>query len=388
MRLLSETKAGLPSSWYFDAEHYARELAAVWYKDWVCVGREEALQKAGDYFLASIGTQSIVVTLMDDGELRAFHNTCRHRGSVLCRTEQGRFRNGRIICPYHTWTYSTDGELLDTPGMIASDDFDASNYSLYSVHVDTWGGFVFLNLSESPELGLIEFLGSEADLLKNWPLAEMRSVHQETISLACNWKIFWENYNECYHCPRVHPELCKVMPVYKQAVFDYIDVPGWEPAFDGDSGLGAVDAGAKTWTLSGQSSLPTIEGLTQTEIDLGVMFTSVSGSMYVVGHPDYVRSVRIVPTGPESIDLVVDWLLPASHDVVTTDEIKSIVELAKIVIEQDGEVCELNQRGLHSIRHETSVLVPQEFELWHFHEWLREKLASPYTKVESDNGNR
>jgi len=375
MRLLSETKAGLPSSWYFDAGQYQRELAAVWYKDWVCIGRVEMLQQPGDFFVGSIGTQSIIIARTKDDSFRAFHNTCRHRGAALCRSEQGRFRNGRIICPYHTWTYSTDGQLLDTPGRIASDDFDATNYSLYSVHVDTWGGFIFVNLAESPELALIPSLGSEADILKNWPLAEMHSVHQEKFSLACNWKIFWENYNECYHCPRVHPELCKVMPVYKQAVFDHMDVAGWKPAFDGDTGLASVAAGAKTWTLSGQSSLPNIEGLTQEDIDLGVKFTSVTGSMYVVGHPDYVRSVRIVPTGPESIDLVVDWLLPTDHGVVAADEIESIVELVKIVIQQDGDVCELNQQGIHSNRHEVGVLVPQEFELWHFHEWLREKLA-------------
>ncbi len=375
MRLLSETKTGLPASWYFDAEQYARELAAVWYRDWVCVGRIEALQQPGGYFVALIGTQSIIVTAGSDGDLKAFHNTCRHRGSVLCRSEQGRFGNARIVCPYHTWTYSTDGELLDTPGRIASDDFDAANYSLYSVHVDTWGGFIFVNLAKSPEIDLVQYLGGEVDLFKNWPLAEMHSVHQEKFSVACNWKVFWENYNECYHCPRIHPELCKVMPVYKQAVFDHIDVPGWEPAFDGDTGLGSVGAGAKTWTLSGQSSLPVIEGLTQAEIDLGVVFTSITGSMYVVGHPDYVRSVRIVPTGPESIDLVVDWLLPKSHGDVAVEVVESIVELVRLVIQQDGEVCEVNQRGLHSIRHEAGVLVPQEFELWHFHEWLREKLA-------------
>ena len=375
MRLLSETKSGLPSSWYFDAEQYERELAAVWYKDWICIGRAEMLQQPGDFRVASIGTQSIIITRTKDDSFRAFHNTCRHRGAALCRAEQGRFRNDRIICPYHTWTYSTDGQLLDTPGRIAGDDFDAANYSLYTVNVDTWGGFIFVNLAESPELALVPSLGSEADLLRNWPLAEMHTVHQEKFSLACNWKIFWENYNECYHCPRVHPELCKVMPVYKQAVFDHIDVPGWEPAFDGDTGLGSVAEGAKTWTLSGQSPLPNIEGLSQEDIDLGVKFTSVTGSMYVVGHPDYVRSVRIVPTGPESIDLVVDWLLPTDHGVVAAAEIESIVEFVKIVIQQDGDICELNQQGIHSNRHEAGVLVAQEFELWHFHEWLRDKLA-------------
>jgi len=238
MRLLSKTKSSLPASWYFDAEHYTRELEAVWYRDWVCAGRAEVLQRPGDYFVASVGTQSVVITLAEDGSLRGFHNTCRHRGSALCRSTKGHFRNGRIICPYHTWTYSTDGRLLHTPGRLKSDDFDNADYALYSVHVDTWGGFIFFNLSDVPDVDLVQFLGSEAELLNNWPLDDMHSVHQEVISVACNWKIFWENYNECYHCPRVHPELCKVMPVYKQAVFDHVDVPGWEPAYDGDTGLG------------------------------------------------------------------------------------------------------------------------------------------------------
>ena len=130
------------------------------------------------------------------------------------------------------------------------------------MHADTWRGFIFVNLSGSPACSLIEFLGHEADFLQNWPLETMCSVHQEKIPLACNWKIFWENYNECYHCPKVHPELCKVMPVYKKAVFDDADLPGWKPRFDGDTGLGAVGNGAKTWTLSGETSLPILEGLT------------------------------------------------------------------------------------------------------------------------------
>jgi len=375
MRLLSEVRPTLPASWYYDGGHFKRELEAIWYRDWVSVGRMEALQRPGDFFVAVIGDQEIIVTRGTDDEPRAFHNTCRHRGSVLCRDYDGHFRNGRIICPYHTWTYSTDGALLTTPGRFDTDDFDTANYSLYSVHVDTWGGFIFVNLDERPNNGLMEFLGNEPDYLKNWPLVDMRSVHQESIAVACNWKIFWENYSECYHCPRVHPELCKIMPVYKKAVFDHVDVPGWEPSYEGDTGLGTVGDGARTWTLSGQPTLPVIEGPTQEELEMGVMFSSVTGSMYVVGHPDYVRAVRIVPTGPESIELVVDWLLPSNYQVADETDLESIYALARLVIEQDGEICEINQRGLHSKRHEEGMLVPQEFELWHFHEWIREKLA-------------
>lgn len=375
MRLLDEVKPTLPASWYYDGDHYRRELEAIWYRDWICVGRLEALSRPGDYFVAAVGDQQIIVTREVGGQPRAFHNTCRHRGSILCREEAGRFRNGRIVCPYHTWTYSTGGDLLMTPGRFETEDFEAADYSLYDVPLDIWGGFIFINLDRQPEQNLGEFLGNEPGYLENWPLADMRSVRQETIAVACNWKIFWENYSECYHCPRVHPELCKVMPVYKKGVFDHIDVAGWRPAYEGDPGLGSVGNGARTWTMSGQTSLPLIEGPTAEERNMGVMFSSVAGSMYVVGHPDYVRSVRVMPTGPESIDLVVDWLLPEDYEVRNEDDLEPIYELARLVIEQDGDVCEINQKGLHSRRHEQGILVPQEFELWHFHEWIRSKLA-------------
>jgi Rieske 2Fe-2S family protein len=376
MHTLSEIKKSLPASWYYDPQQYERELNAIWYRDWICVGRLESLARDGDYFVATIGNQKVVVTRVAGGRLNAFHNTCRHRGSELCRDTAGHFRNGRIICPYHTWTYSLEGELIATPRRLESDGFDLKNYPLYQVHVNTWGGFIFLNLSATPETGLKQYLGEEADNLRNWPLADMRSVRQEKLVLACNWKIFWENYCECYHCPRIHPELCKVMPVYKQGVFDAVDLPGWQPQFDGDTGAGRVGAGVRTWTRDGQTSLPVIDGPGEAEIAAGVVFASIEGSMYVVAHPDYVRSVRVAPTGPESIELVVDWLLPKGTETGEQD-LERICDLARLVLEQDGDVCELNQRGLRSRSHEEGVLVAQEYELWRFHEHVRAKLAEP-----------
>jgi len=176
MRTLQETKKTLPAHWYFDPNHYERELRAIWYQDWVCVGRMESLPRDGAWIAATIGTQKIVITRIAEGRLHAFHNTCRHRGAELCQDNHGQFRNGRIICPYHTWTYGLDGKLLATPFRFESSDFDADRYALHSVHVDVWGGFIFVNLASSPASGLMDFLGVEAENLRNWPLAEMRSV--------------------------------------------------------------------------------------------------------------------------------------------------------------------------------------------------------------------
>jgi len=373
--ILREIRRSLPANWYYDPAHYQRELESIWYRDWVCVGRAESVSAPGDYFVAVLGDQSLIVTMDVRGDLRAFHNTCRHRGSLLCRESSGRFRNGRILCPYHSWAYGTDGRLLATPGRIDSDGFDRANFSLYAVHVATWKGFVHINLADEPEVDLPTQLGDEALSVSSWPLESMRTVHREVRHVACNWKIFWENYSECYHCPRIHPELCRIMPVFRQGVTAYSDLPGWTPTGANDTGGARLADGMRSWTLDGTSSLPDIAGPDADEAAAGATFASFTASMFIVAHRDYVRTVRIIPTGAESIDLVADWLLPSESGGIPGDEIESILGLARTVMQQDAEICELNQLGLKSRRHVEGVLVAQEHALWEFHEWIRARLS-------------
>lgn len=364
MGLLERPEPTIPSHWYFDADHYQRELRAIWYRDWVCIGREEDLAKPGDYFTAEIGDQGLIVTRTEAG-IKAFHNTCRHRGARICTAETGRFRNGRIICPYHTWTYSLDGDLIATPNRLDTGSFEFEGLSLYGIHTDTWRGFIFVNLADEPATSLVEQIGDEADHLRNWPLEDMRSVHRVTKPVASNWKIYWENYSECYHCPRVHPSLCKIMPVYKLGTSESSDIPGWTRADDGD---------AETWSEDGKSFLPALDGLTDAELGTIVTFASFTGMMYIAAHRDYVRSVRLMPRGPEQVDLVIDWLLPAAQADIDVAELQSIIDFPARVIAEDAEMCELNQEGLHSLRHEKGKLVEQEYEIYDFHNWVRARL--------------
>jgi len=374
MPLLTETRESLPSDWYYDAGHYERELEAIWYRDWVCVGRAEEIPNAGDCLVRKIGNQSLIVTRDKDDGIRVFYNTCRHRGSVLCTNEKGRFASGRIICPYHSWTYSLAGELVATPLRIESDDFRLSDYSLYDVHVDNWGGFIFVNLSDEPEKSLKDFMAGEDEKLSNWPLEEMESVHQEVKPLQCNWKLFWENFAECYHCPRHHPELCKLVPIYKKGLLSSYEASG-DPR-DVDSIERGLGEGKFTWTIDGQIKLPLIEGLSDEDIEQGMVYASFTASMFVVGHPDYVRSVRIYPTGAETTDLIVDWYLIPGTKEKHTDKIEHMLELGRLVVEQDGALCELNQKGLKSKAHKHGVLVPQEYGVLDFHDWIRNCLNS------------
>ena len=375
MTLLTGPEATLPADWYYDPAHYDRELNAVWYRDWVCVGRQEEIAEPGDYIVAEIGTQRVIVTRDSQGTPKAFHNTCRHRGSALCQTVRGHFPNGRIVCPYHTWTYSLDGDLIATPARLEVGDFRFRDFSLYDVHVDSWGGFLFVNFADVPLTSLRESLGTEADVLDDWPLETLVSAHQEKKSLACNWKVFWENYCECYHCPRLHPELCRVVPLYRKGVLSHADLPDWRPQDDQDDGRPTVAPGLSTWTIDGRSTLPAIEGLDERHRADGMAFASFTASMFVVAHPDYVRSVRMQPLGPEGVQLTIDWLLPPGVREAHADSFGRILGLAQRVIEQDSRACELNQQGLKSIRHRHGVLVPQERTVWEFHEWLRAKLV-------------
>src|SRR5262245_54786045 len=172
MALLERIAASLPSAWYHDPAQYARELEAVWYRDWVPVARAEDLPKPGDFLVEKVGDQGLVLTRDRDGQPRAYHNTCRHRGSTLCTEPRGHFANGRITCPYHAWTYARSGELVATPRMELPADFRREDHPLYALPVASWGGFLFVSLAERPS-ALADFLGDEAAHVARWPLAEL-----------------------------------------------------------------------------------------------------------------------------------------------------------------------------------------------------------------------
>ena len=147
--ILREIKKGLPYSYFYSPEQHQKELDVFWYDMWVYVCRAEEVASPRDYKVFTVGEQSCIVTRDLKGQLQAFHNTCRHRGSILCTEESGRFDGGSVVCPYHAWTYSLEGDLIATPHQLESADFDMKNYSLYDVAVGEWGGYVFVNFAGS-----------------------------------------------------------------------------------------------------------------------------------------------------------------------------------------------------------------------------------------------
>jgi Rieske 2Fe-2S family protein len=372
---LSRLEPSLPSRSYFDPEHYRRELEAIWYRSWLCIGRVEELAEPRQYKVVEVGSQSIVVTRDPEGRLHAFHNTCRHRGSVLCAEMRGRFRGNAIVCPYHGWTYSLAGELKGAPHQLRSPDFRTRDFPLYRVAIDTWGGFVFVNLLGEVVPPLADSLDDLTYELANWPLEGLRPGRRIERTLACNWKIFWENFLECFHCPGVHPELCRIVPIYGRGLQAEDEDPDCPPELVG-RGTAPLAPGAVTWSLDGQTELPELPGLDDSDRERGQTFGVLVPSMFVCAHIDYVRFVRTLPVSPEETRLVVEWLF--SSDVLErgdTGVLDRMTALGALVVEQDARVCELNQRGLRCRRHEQGVLVPQESDVHDFHRWVRNALG-------------
>jgi Rieske 2Fe-2S family protein len=377
---LTHVEPTLPSSAYYAPAQYARELEAIWYRHWIYLCRASALEGPRAFRTFTVGTQQILVLRDEDNRLRAFHNTCRHRGSTLCTDEAGRLRAKFVTCPYHGWAYDLSGRLVATPFVEEGAGFAKADYPLYDVAVAEWRGFVFVHLGRHAP-PVTEIFGAVASRLDNWPLEDLVVGHSYRRVIACNWKVFWENFKECLHCPGVHPELSAMVPIYGRGIVAERDDPNWQDhaASDDPRLKWGLRRGAASWTLNGKAEGVVFPDLTGQERKFGQAFVAGQPSVYMVGHANYARVVRLHPRGPEATELYAEWLFPAETLADKNFDMANVVDFATLVMEQDGTACELNQRGLHSLRHQSGVLMPQEYAIRQFHDWVRAALAAAHS---------
>ena len=361
-KALERLEPGLPAGWYRDPAHYERELEVFWYRRWVAVAREEEIPGPGDWRLVTLGSQSVVLLRNSSGELRGFHNTCRHRGSVLCTQAQGSFPRGRIVCPYHAWTYDLDGRLVGTPRRMATPDFRAEDFPLHKVAVDTWGGFVFVNLAKDPP-PLRDAVSHRQERYERYRFEDLRIGKRIVAEVQANWKLLAENFSECFHCPPVHPELCAVVTAYQEAgAWGLRDGPEEKPQFTSE---------ATTLTLDGTSRLPPFKDLNEAEKQNLYVADMLPPSLFLNVQPDYVNSQLMFPTGPQSVRIVYDWLFEPRHLPLPESDLAHYVALWDITNRQDARNCEWQQQGMQSRAFQHGVYVPQEFDAHRFAQWVR-----------------
>ncbi|MDU8945676.1 aromatic ring-hydroxylating oxygenase subunit alpha [Ovoidimarina sediminis] len=372
---LTAAQPSLPARWYTDPAHFDREMREIWRRNWIYLCRRETLPEPGAFRTFTVGGQEIVILADADGTLRGFFNTCRHRGSALCTEAAGRF-DRRITCPYHQWSYALDGRLLATGPMRKVENFDRADYGLLGIAVAEWGGFVFANLAGESARPFDEVFGGELADITPWPMADLVVDHSYRKELACNWKIFWENFNECLHCPNIHPELSELVPIYSRGIMARRDDPEWQE-YAGDHAprrSGRLREGAESWSMDGtaQDALP---GLSDEDKAAGQRYATLLPSAFIAAHVDYVRIVRLTPLGPERTELTADWLFRPETLARPGFDLTRITDFATLVMEQDGMACELNQRGLRADPFERGVLMQEEYEVFLFQDWIRAALG-------------
>jgi Rieske 2Fe-2S family protein len=322
------------------------------------------MARPGDWRTVKVGTQSIVILRDENSGLRAFHNTCRHRGSILCTEEAGRFERKRIVCPYHSWTYDLAGRLVATPRRMETPDFRMADFPLYEVAADTWGGFVFVRLDG--EGSLREQLGNLPARLKNYGVEDLRIGKRLVADVRANWKLLCENFSECFHCPPVHPELCRVVTAYR-------DAGAWGLRNEPET-TAEYKASAATLTLDGTSRISPFQNLDETQKRVLYIPEMQLPNLFLNVQPDYVNSHMMFPTGPESVRIVYDWLFEPRHLPLGAEDLAHYVALWDITNKQDARNCEWQQEGMRSREFEHGHYVPQEFDCHRFAEWVREGL--------------
>jgi glycine betaine catabolism A len=352
----------LPKASYTDESEFRRERDGVLFTDWFCVGRSESVPQAGDYLTADVAGESVLVVRGEEGELRGFYNLCRHRGSRLVPPEitepavepgrSGCFAHGTsgsagaIRCPYHAWTYGLDGSLRSAPFLPDLRRY-RSVLGLHTVDVDSWGGFVFARLEPGPGT-LADSLGGIPGRLAAYPLAELRVGARLRYEVAANWKVILENYNECYHCGPVHPELCELVPDFARGGAD----------LDWDAGI-RHRPGAYTFTKTGTTTRSPFPGLSEPdrarhrgELALPNLMISLSA--------DHVAAFTVWPIAAARTTIVCDFLFHPREMAKPDFDPSDAVSFWDLVNRQDWLICERVQDGMSSRRFSAGYLAPME----------------------------
>ncbi len=350
----------LPSAAYRDPAFFAAERMRVFAREWLCIAREEQVQEACASLVVEIAGESVILVRNRQSELRGFYNVCRHRGTRICGPERfgislpgGIMGNGTIRCPYHQWTYSLDGELLNAPYLSDEPGFARENFSLHPVAIETWGGFVFANLTPegAAEGGrtLTDGLGHAPRRLGNYPLADLKTAHLRSYDVAANWKIIFENYNECYHCAGLHPELCEVVPEFRKRGGSHLD---W------DAGVPHRD-GAWTYTASGTTTRKPFAGLNEEEKVRHkgeLIYPNVMLSMSA----EHGAAFILWPLAHDRTRIECRFLFHPEEIARADFDPSDAIGFWDLVNRQDWAICERVQQGVSSRVHAHGYYAPLE----------------------------
>jgi Rieske 2Fe-2S family protein len=359
-RLLDERKPGhsLARELYAGQMAFDFDMAAIFGRSWLMVGFEVELPRAGSWMAVSVGPWPLVITRDRNGELHAFHNSCRHRGAQVCQPGKG--VSARLVCPYHRWTYELSGELAHASRMPAT--FDPGDHSLIPVRLETVGGVLFVCIAEdAPDIG--EFRRRFEPMLAPHNLSQSKLAFESTLVERGNWKLVMENARECYHCATSHPELAQSFPTGASAHFDYGEDRRQElfAARMEAAGLsvGPVEGdwwqamrfilndGFKSMTMDGEFAVARLMCEAENG-DVGSLRWSVEPHAFAHATADQVLMFSAMPVGPQESVVTAKWLVHKDAVEGVDYSLADLTDLWTRTNLQDRELVENNQIGVNS----------------------------------------
>lgn len=337
---ISET---IPSDWYSEEYFYKIDLKAIFGQTWQYVGSIEKLSKQGDFIIAEVAENPIIILRDDNNKLRAFFNVCRHRAGPIATIDG----NTKVLkCKYHGWSYNLKGKLLGTPEFEGVECFDKENYSLKEINVEVWENLLFVNLSEK-SVPIEQVFSGIKERIIPIDLTKKKFYSRVYYEINCNWKIYVDNYLEGYHLPHVHPELNDLLD-YKNYVTETSDFYSlqYSPFSDNENHYSNENGEAFYYFISPNFMLNILPGRLQTNL--------------------------VIPIAKDKTRVIFDYYYDDIESEKAKDFIKKDIEYSDIVQVQDIEICQLVQKGVNSNCYTKGRLsVKREKGLYHFHNTIR-----------------
>jgi glycine betaine catabolism A len=353
----------LPTACYLADDIWAVERERIWFRQWVAVARTQDVATVGGRTVVDLAGESVIIARAEDG-LHAFYNVCQHRGAELIDRDGPCGNSVAVIrCPYHGWTYALDGRLRATPFVEPPDTVDGQPIRLSQLAVTDWGGFVFVHDAGNGDAtvaeGLPAQLGAVVERVQRYPLAELRRGLTFRYDVVANWKVIAENYNECYHCGSVHPELCQLVPSFRRG----------GAGLDWSDGIPHRD-GAWTLTIDGTSTRRPFDGLDEQERTRHkgeLIYPNLLLSLCA----EHVAAFTLIPHGPSQTTVVCELLFHPDEFASPSFDPSDAGDLWDLVNRQDWAICERVQRGMSSRGWTGGWYAPMEDESADITRWYR-----------------
>ncbi len=340
----------LPGAFYTSEATLAEDRERIFARAWNAAGRASTLENPGDFLVREVAGESLILTRDRSGTARAYFNVCRHRGTRICMEASGHFHES-IQCPYHAWTYGLDGRLIGAPHMQEAAGFDKAQYPLHEAAVAEWEGFLFVSIAPEPEPFELAWAPMRGRLAR-FGLERLRVGHRVLYDVRANWKLVFQNYSECLHCPTIHPKLATVLP-YQSGANDLVEGP-----FLG--GYMEIKAPNESATMSGHAVGPLVNPDLPAEDRHRAFYYTLMPNLLLSVHPDYVNYYLVHPVAADRTVVESEWLFHPDTLANPENGIQDAVAFWDLTNRQDWDIVERSQLGIGSRRYAPGPYSPRE----------------------------